>query len=36
MPQPINYATQDSAALAQNFPYVLQFGHLYATPNNNR
>ncbi len=32
----INYAAQYSAALAQAFPYVLNFGALYATPNNGR
>jgi hypothetical protein len=32
----INYAEQYSAALAQAFPYVLNFGRLYATPNNGR
>lgn len=32
----LNYATQYSAALAQAFPYVLNFGRLYATPNNGR
>lgn len=30
----INYAEQYSRALAQNFPYVLNFGKLYTTPNN--
>jgi len=33
---PLNYATQYSQALAQSFPYVLNFGALYSTPNNNR
>lgn len=32
----LNYATQYSAALAQAYPYVLNFGRLYATPNNGR
>lgn len=32
----LNYATQYSQALANQFPYVLNFGALYATPNNNR
>lgn len=32
----INYAAQYSAALADAFPYVLNFGRLYATPNNGR
>lgn len=32
----INYATQYSQALAQEFPYVLNFGALYNTPNNGR
>lgn len=32
----LNYATQYSQALAQAFPYVLNFGDLYATPNNGR
>lgn len=31
---PVNYATEYSSALAQKFPYVLNFGALYATPNN--
>ena len=30
----VNYAEQYSRALAQNFPYVLNFGKLYQTPNN--
>ena len=33
---PVNYATEYSAALAQSYPYVLNFGALYATPNNGR
>lgn len=32
----LNYAVQYSQALAQAFPYVLNFGDLYATPNNGR
>lgn len=32
----LNYAVQYSNALAQAFPYVLNFGALYTTPNNNR
>lgn len=32
----LNYAVQYSRALAQAFPYVLNFGALYNTPNNNR
>ena len=32
----INYATQYSQALANAYPYALNFGALYATPNNNR
>lgn len=32
----LNYATEYSRALDQAFPYVLNFGALYATPNNNR
>jgi len=31
---PLNYATQYAQALAQAFPYVLNFGELYNTPNN--
>lgn len=33
---PLNYATEYSQALDQMFPYVLNFGALYATPNNGR
>lgn len=33
---PLNYAKQYSQALAQKFPYVLNFGALYSTPNNGR
>lgn len=32
----VNYATEYMRALSQAFPYVLNFGALYATPNNNR
>lgn len=32
----LNYATEYSRELANAFPYVLNFGALYATPNNNR
>lgn len=32
----INYAQQYSQALEQAYPYVLNFGKLYATPNNGR
>lgn len=32
----LNYAAQYSAELANAFPYVLNFGALYATPNNGR
>ena len=32
----LNYAEQYSRALAQAFPYSLNFGALYATPNNGR
>lgn len=32
----VNYATEYSRALAQAFPYVLNFGALYSTPNNGR
>lgn len=32
----VNYATQYGRELSQMFPYVLNFGALYATPNNNR
>lgn len=35
MAQAINYATEYSRALAQAFPYTLNFGALYNTPNNN-
>lgn len=33
---PLNYATQYQQALVNQFPYVLNFGALYATPNNGR
>ena len=32
----LNYAKQYSQALANQFPYVLNFGDLYSTPNNGR
>lgn len=32
----LNYADQYLSALEQNFPYVLNYGKLYSTPNNNR
>lgn len=32
----INYAEQYSKALAQAYPYTLNFGKIYATPNNGR
>lgn len=32
----INYATDYATELAQAYPYVLNFGDLYATPNNGR
>lgn len=32
----INYATQYGQSLEQAYPYVLNFGKLYATPNNGR
>lgn len=32
----LNYATEYSRALAQMFPYTLNYGALYATPNNGR
>ena len=32
----LNYAADYQRALEQNYPYVLNFGKLYATPNNNR
>ena len=35
MGAPLNYAKAYSRALAQAFPYVLNFGALYNTPNNN-
>lgn len=36
MNQSLNYAVEYSRALAQAFPYVLNFGKLYSTPNNGR
>lgn len=36
MANAINYAQEYSRALAQAFPYTLNFGALYNTPNNNR
>ena len=33
---PVNYAKEYSSALAQKFPFVLNFGALYNTPNNGR
>lgn len=36
MANPLNYATDYQRALDQAFPYVLNFGALYATPNNGR
>jgi hypothetical protein len=36
MAQSLNYATEYSRALSQAFPYVLNFGALYSTSNNNR
>lgn len=36
MPNTLNYAAQYAQALAQAYPYVLNFGKLYATPNNGR
>lgn len=36
MAEPLNYAKEYSRALAQKFPYVLNFGALFATPNNGR
>ena len=32
----INYATEYSRALSQMWPYMLNFGALFSTPNNNR
>ena len=32
----INYAVNYASELAQAYPYVLNFGDLYATPNNGR
>lgn len=36
MNETLNYAVEYSRALAQAFPYVLNFGKLYSTPNNGR
>lgn len=36
MANALNYAIEYSRALSQMFPYQLNFGALYATPNNNR
>lgn len=36
MANALNYAKEYSRALSQMFPYQLNFGALYATPNNNR
>ena len=36
MAAPLNYATEYSRALSQKWPYVLNFGALYNTPNNGR
>lgn len=36
MANALNYAKDYSNALANEFPYVLNFGALYSTPNNNR
>lgn len=36
MPTALNYAAQYSQALANAYPYVLNFGRLYSTPNNGR
>lgn len=36
MPSPINYAASYARELANAYPYVLNFGALYATPNNGR
>ena len=33
---PLNYATEYMRALSQMWPYVLNFGALYSTPNNGR
>ena len=35
MAAPLNYATEYSRALSQAYPWVLNFGALYNTPNNN-
>lgn len=36
MPEALNYAVDYGRALEQNYPYVLNYGALYATPNNGR
>ena len=36
MPNALNYATDYQRALSQAYPYVLNFGALYSTPNNGR
>lgn len=36
MPNALNYATEYGRALSQAYPYVLNFGALYNTPNNNK
>lgn len=36
MPNALNYATEYQRELEQQFPYVLNFGALYSTPNNGR
>lgn len=36
MGTPLNYATEYMRELSQAFPYVLNFGKLYSTPNNGR
>lgn len=36
MAEALNYAVEYSRELANAFPYVLNFGALYSTPNNNR
>jgi len=36
MAAPLNYAVDYSKELSQNYPYVLNFGALYASPNNTK
>lgn len=36
MPEALNYAVDYSRSLEQEYPHVLNFGALYATPNNGR